>query len=309
MAIVERRLHEVLQSNIPLVTEITQHPLRAGGKRLRPALALLGGRFAQPDDSERIIGLATATELIHMATLIHDDIVDRSTTRRGLDTVNARWGDRMAVLAGDYLFGVAFTIVARWGNSKVISCLSECVRQMAKGEMMQFGRVRRFKETEDDYLDWIEKKTAIFIAESARIGALGASAADAITRTLWSFGRALGLCFQIVDDVLDLTSSPDRLGKPAGGDVRNGVTTLPIIHALRESDEREQLKAVLSNGHDEDSFRVVLDILKRSGSLQYAVGRAAGYAAVAHNELAKLPDTPARRALAEMTEHLLHRTH
>ncbi len=306
---VERSLRATLQTDIPLVTEVTQHPLRAGGKRLRPALALFGGRFHNPDDKDRLVGLAAAAELIHMATLIHDDMVDRSATRRGRDTVNARWGDRMAVLAGDYLFGCAFTLVAEWGNGPVINSLSRCVMEMAKGEMVEFGRVRRFKETEADYLDWIEKKTALFIAESSQIGALGTGAPEGIVAPLWRFGRNLGLCFQIVDDVLDLTASPDSLGKPAGCDIRNGVTTLPIIHALRESGERDRLRAILRDGQAEESVAEVLTILERAGSLEYATGRAADFAAAAHRELGRLPDTPTRRSLADMTEHLLHRKH
>ena len=305
----ERLLREILASDVPLVTDVTQHPLRGGGKRLRPALAILGSRFCLSSRSEQVTGLAAAAELIHMATLIHDDIVDGSVTRRGRDTVNARWGDRMAVLAGDFLFGVAFTLVARWGNQAVIDSLSRCVTEMAKGEMVQFGRIRRLHNTEDDYLDWIEKKTAIFIAESVQIGATGAGASDEIRRPLWSYGRALGLCFQIVDDVLDLTSSVERLGKPTGEDIRNGTPTLPVIHALRESEERDQLKALLTDGHSEGSQREVLDILERAGSLEYATERAASYATSARRELAKLPDIPARDALASMADHLLHRTH
>jgi heptaprenyl diphosphate synthase len=289
------------------VTQVTQHPLRAGGKRLRPALALLGGRFCLPEDTDRLVGLAAAAELIHMATLIHDDMIDGSATRRGCDTVNARWGDRMAVLAGDYLFGCAFTLVARWGNGSVIDSLSKCVTEMAKGEMVQFGRIRRFKETETDYLDWIEKKTAIFIAEASRIGALGVGAPESIVGPLWRFGRYLGLCFQIVDDVLDLTASPDHLGKPAGCDIRNGVTTLPIIHALRESSERDHLRVILQNGQAGPAIDEALAILRRAGSIDYAQSRASDFAAAAHRELGSLPDLPARRSLADMTDRLLHR--
>lgn len=305
----ERRLRSVLQTDVPLVTEVTQHPLRGGGKRLRPALALFGGQFHRPEDGERLIGLAAAAELIHMATLIHDDIVDCSVTRRGRDTVNARWGDRMAVLTGDYLFGCAFTLVAEWGNGPVIGSLSRCVMEMAKGEMTQFGRVRRFKETEADYLDWIEKKTALFIAESTQIGAMGTGAPEEIVTPLRRFGLNLGLCFQIVDDVLDLTASADNFGKPVGGDIRNGVTTLPLIHALRESAERDRLRAILRNGQDEGSVREILTILERTGSLAYASERAAHFAAAAHRELGQLPDIPTRQSLADITEHLLHRTH
>ncbi len=272
-------------------------------------MVLLGGRFYRPEDKERLTGLAAAVELLHMATLVHDDIVDQSSTRRGQDTVNARWGDRMAVLTGDYLFGVAFSLVARWGTNEVIDSLSRCVTAMAQGEMVQFGRVRRFMDTEDDYLAWIDKKTAIFIAEAAQIGAMATGAPSGITAPLWRYGRDLGLCFQIVDDVLDLTSSTERLGKPIGGDIRNGVVTLPIIHALRESDERDRLRAILKNGQDEESVREALTILGRAGSLDYATSRAAHYAAAAHRELEHLPDVPARQALAEMADHLLHRTH
>lgn len=283
--------------------------MQGGGKRLRPALVLLGGRFCLPEDPERVVGLATAVELIHMATLVHDDIVDRSTTRRGQDTVNARWGDRMAVLTGDYLFGCAFTLVAEWGNGAVINNLSRCVMEMAKGEILQFGRVRRFRETEADYLEWIERKTALFIAESTQMGALATGAPEEIVGSLWRYGRALGLCFQIVDDLLDLTASTERIGKPAGGDIRNGATTLPLIHALRESDERERLLAILKDGQSEESVREALGILKRAGSLDYATSRATSFAAAAHRELTDLPDIPARQALADMAQHLLHRTH
>lgn len=244
-----------------------------------------------------------------MATLVHDDIVDRSTTRRGQDTVNARWGDRMAVLTGDYLFGCAFTLVAEWGNGAVINSLSRCVMEMAKGEMLQFGRVRRFRETEADYLEWIERKTALFIAESTQMGAMATGAPEEVVSSLWRFGRALGLCFQIIDDLLDLTASTERIGKPAGGDIKNGVTTLPLIHALRESAERDKLLAILKDGQNEGSVREALGIIERAGSLAYATSRAASFAATAHQELAVLPDIPARRALADIAEHLLHRTH
>lgn len=222
--------------------------------------------------------------------------------------MNARWGDRMAVLTGDYLFGCAFTLVARWGNGGVIDSLSRCVMEMAKGEMLQFGRVRRFTETEDDYLEWIDRKTAIFMAESTQMGAMATGADEEVTGPLWRYGRAVGLCFQIVDDLLDLTSSVERLGKPAGGDIRNGVTTLPLIHALRESEERERLLAILRDGHGEDSVVEAVTILKRAGSLEYATSRAADFAAAAHRELAGLPDIPARQALADLAQNLLQRS-
>ncbi len=291
------------------MTEVTQHPLRSGGKRLRPALALLGGRFHRPEDKERQVGLACSAELLHMATLIHDDIVDRARRRRGQETINARWGDRMAVLAGDYLLGSALALVATWGNRSVIESLSKCVQEMAKGEMIQFGRVNRLTDTEADYLDWIEKKTALLMAESAHLGAMGSGAPAKIVRPLWSYGRAVGLCFQIVDDVLDLTASAQSLGKPTGGDVKNGVPTLPVIHALAESSERAELRAILANGRDGSAVGDVVEILKRSGSFEYAYGRASSYAVMAHGELDKLPDIPARQALADMAHSLLHRTH
>lgn len=306
---VERKLREVLQSDVPLVTEVTQHPARGGGKRLRPALVLLGGRFYRPEERERLIGLATSAELIHMATLVHDDIVDRADKRRGRDTVNARWGDRMAVLAGDYLLGSALALVAEWGTQEVISSLSRCVQEMAKSEMRQFGGVNRLATTEADYLDWIEKKTALLMAESAQLGAMGSGAPPEIVGPLWAFGRAVGLCFQIVDDLLDLTAPPDRLGKPAGGDIRNGVSTLPIIHALAESSERARLKAILLDGQGSDDLEEVVDILRRSGSFEYAFGRASSFAAVARHELDKLPTIPARQALSDMVDSLLYRTH
>jgi heptaprenyl diphosphate synthase len=309
LPLVERRLREVLQSDVPLVTDVIQHPLRGGGKRLRPALVLLGGRFSPEREQERLINLAAAAELIHMATLVHDDVVDQSSKRRGQDTVNARWGDRMAVLGGDYLLGCALTLIAEWGGARVLVSLSACVREMAASEMRQFGRVDRLALSETDYLDWIEKKTALFIGECAHLGAMGCGAPDDVVGTLWRYGRALGLCFQIVDDLLDFTSSTERLGKSTGEDVRNGVPTLPVIHALRESPERERLRVLLENGRDPGALEDVLSILRRSGSLEYAFGRASSYAAVAHGELARLPDIPARRALAELTDDLLHRTH
>lgn len=308
---VERQLRSVLQSDTPLVTALARHPLDGGGKRLRPALALLGGRFWRAEERERVIGLATAVELIHMATLVHDDIVDRSTQRRGKETVNARWGDRMAVLTGDYLFGCAFTLVARWGTRAVIDSLSRCVMEMAKGEILQFQRTTtgRFVGTEADYLEWIDRKTALFIAESAQMGAMAAGAPEALVVPLWRYGRALGLCFQIIDDLLDLTAPPERTGKPTGSDLRNGVITLPVIHALRESGERGRLLAILRDGRSEESIREAVGILERAGSLEYATSRAASFAAAACRELESLPDIPARRALAEIADHLLHRTH
>ncbi|MGD0153708.1 MAG: polyprenyl synthetase family protein [Thermacetogeniaceae bacterium] len=229
---VEARLQEVASDQAGILGVYAGQVIRAGGKRLRPLLVILCSGLADPSH-QPLIDMAAAAELIHTASLIHDDILDQATTRRGATTINHLQGNHTAVLAGDFLFAAAFDLLTCTGRPEALALMTEAIRAMCQAEIEQKEAVFQFSVTESRYLGRIEKKTAALLAACCGAGALAGGAAPEEVASLMAFGRNLGLCFQITDDLLDFTGDSATLGKPAGSDLAQGILTLPVIYLLQ----------------------------------------------------------------------------
>lgn len=306
---VERLLEATLAGGDALLREVAVYLLRAGGKRLRPRLVLLGAYFGDENPDEQAGYLAAAVELVHMATLLHDDVIDEAATRRGHPTVNARWDNRTSVLAGDYLFATAFQSVALRASPEAWKALSGVVRAMAEAEMLELGARGRLDVTEQEYLARIEKKTALFMAQCPQLGALAAGADAGRRDALGRYGYHLGMAYQVLDDVLDLTADRDTLGKPTGSDIGRGVITLPVIHGLNTSGNGStRLAAILARGaKGEQDLRDVALILERNGSIGYARTVAELFVERARQALKTLPPVEARDDLEDIARFVLAR--
>lgn len=297
---VDDELRRVLAHSDPFLSETATHLLAAGGKRIRPAFALLAGRFHHYD-LERLLPLAVALELIHMATLLHDDVVDRAQTRRGSPTLCAARGNRISVQVGDYLLGKALILVARYRDPLIARELSRVCVKMCEGEIVQLTGAMLSGVRE--YLYRIRCKTALLIEASCKLGAVVAGAPPAVYRALSRYGYFLGMAYQITDDVLDLASTEAQLGKPTGNDLRQGVVTLPVIYAIRKSGLDSRLAhLVAKQPKSEEDIQEAVRLTIAAGGIEYATGVARRYLSKAVNELKNLPDIPTRESLRQIAE-------
>ena len=305
---VEAYLARLLDEGPLVVRAVASHLLQAGGKRLRPALVLFGAKFGTYV-YEDVRKLAAAAELIHMATLAHDDVIDRAELRRGQPTVHALWGEQTAVLAGDYLFAKAFSLLSEVPVGKVVGIMADVVYRMCSGEIAQNVQSRENAlPDEDQYLDRIAQKTAVFIAECCRAGAAATGAAPDVEQALYDYGYAMGMGYQIIDDLLDLTAEPKALGKAIGADLRAHVITLPVIHGLRQSQRRAELQQI-AESHDVtgESVMTAREILGQSGSFSYAEELAHRFIETAKRSIQPLMDLPAKASLLAMADFVLER--
>lgn len=299
---VEARLWGLLEGEDPHLHQLATHLLRGGGKRLRPALVLLSAKMFRYRP-ERVVPVAAAVELIHMATLVHDDVVDGAALRRGLPTVHARWGARTSVLLGDFLFARAFSLLAASGDNRLVRIMADVVLRMSQGELQQLGAAFDLGRSEEQYLDQIDKKTATFIGECCRLGALLGGAREEQVEALRQFGYCVGMGFQIVDDILDLTGDERELGKPRGTDLRSGVLTLPVLHALRQEGGAGPIRRRLAGGPPATAaVDEIARLVGSRGSFEYAYARARAYIDQARGWLARLPAGPIRDRLDAIAE-------
>ena len=308
---VEREISLESVASVEAVTSIGQYLQAGGGKRLRPILLLLSAKLLGPV-SDNAIRLAAVVEMIHTATLIHDDVIDYAKTRRGRPSINAVWGNHTSVLAGDWLYMQAFQIALRERNFHVLDVLIGLTQDMVEGELLQLDRLRRIDVTEADYMELVERKTASLFSVCSRIGAVMAGADDAVEGRLGEFGWNLGMAFQLVDDVLDFTSREKILGKPVGNDLREGKVTLPLIYSLEnaDQDERRLVETVLSDGnYDQVSFRNILQILHNHRGVERAMNRAQSFTDRARAVMSGFPESPYQRALVAVTELVTERDH
>ena len=298
-----------MQSPVALIPQLAGHIVAAGGKRLRPMLTLATARMCGYH-GERQLALAAAVEFIHTATLLHDDVVDASDLRRGLATANAVWGNKPSVLVGDFLFSRAFQLMVEDGSLKVLDILSRASAIIAEGEVLQLVTANDVTTTEADYLRVVDAKTAQLFAAASRIGAVLSDRPAEEEKALETFGRNLGIAFQLVDDMLDYSAHEAELGKAIGDDFRDGKLTLPVVLALRQSDERErqfwQRTLERLDQHDDDLERAI-EILRRHGTLAATLERACHYAAEARRALTVFCDGPERQALDEAIDFCLAR--
>ena len=295
---IERDFAVQSTSPVHVITEIANYLIAGGGKRIRPLLLLLSAK-ALGSRSEARIRLGAVVEMLHTATLVHDDIIDEADTRRGRPSSNTTWGNSKCVLAGDWLYMQAFQSALAERNFHVLDLLISLTQQMVEGELLQMQKLGHLIN-EEEYFDLIYRKTACLFKVSMQLGAAVADDGARWDEPMGEYGRNLGLAFQIVDDVLDLTAVEDVLGKPVASDLREGKATLAVIHALERGTgaDREAIRMVLA---DRTFTRVthaeILEILKRHGSIDYAMDTACAYAEAARLSVAELPESEAKRAL------------
>lgn len=290
-----------MQSDVPLIPQLAGHIVAAGGKRLRPLLTLATARMCGHAGS-RHIGLAASVEFIHTATLLHDDVVDESQMRRGLDTANSLWGNKASVLVGDFLFSRAFQLMVADGSLDVLRILSDASAVISEGEVNQLLTANDTETDEAAYLNVVTAKTAALFAAAARVGAVVAERPEAEQDALERFGRGLGIAFQLVDDVLDYSAQHEKLGKRVGDDFRDGKITLPIVHAFERGDEYERAfwrRCLEELDQREGDLPHAMELLHRHDALQAGVIRAESYARDAHAAIADFPDGPIKDALLE----------
>ena len=297
-----------LHSRVPLVAEIAAYLVQAGGKRLRPLLVLLAAR-ACGDSSQNPVKLAVAIEFLHTAMLLHDDVVDESTLRRGRRTANAEWGNAASVLVGDFLHSRAFELMVELGCIDVMALISKATNGIAEGEVQQLTLLQNTSTSEADYLEVIYRKTALLFEVSAESGAVlgGASASEAAAYR--EYGRHLGLAFQLMDDWLDYEGSAQDLGKNTGDDLAEGKVTLPIILALKAagaSDRRILEQAITQPGSV--AFEDVRCIAERCGGIETTKHRAAAEASLAESALQGLPDSACKSQMIRLSQFAVERS-
>jgi octaprenyl-diphosphate synthase len=308
LAAIEQELGRDSVSNVNVITDIADYLRQSGGKRLRPSLLLLAAK-ALGYQGLGAIRLGAVVELVHTATLVHDDIIDGADTRRGRPSANTTWGNEKCVLAGDWLYMQAFRVALEERNLKVLDLLTSLTQQMVEGELLQIEKLGR-AVVETEYYDLIYRKTACLFATSMRLSSVLAESSMEVEDSLGNYGRNVGLAFQIVDDVLDLTATEEVLGKPVASDLREGKATLPVIHSMEHGTaaDREMIQWVL----EDRSFKRVcheqiVEILNRNGSVDYAMAAAFHYAEQARTSLSVLQDNEFRRALLWVPDFVVAR--
>ena len=302
LAAIEQEFSKQSASNVAVITEIAQYLIAGGGKRIRPLLLLLAAKALGSTGHSRI-RLGAVVEMLHTATLVHDDIIDEADTRRGRPSSNTTWGNSKCVLAGDWLYMQAFSSALEERNFHVLDLLISLTQQMVEGELLQIEKLGHLIN-EEEYFDLIYRKTACLFKVSMQLGAAitphDFGDANVIEAQLGEYGRNLGLAFQIVDDVLDLTAAEEVLGKPVASDLREGKATLAVIHALERGTgaDREAIRTVLADrSFAHVSHSQILEVLRRHGSIEYAMDTACAYAEAARQSIADLPPSEAKRAL------------
>lgn len=307
---VERELEHRVGSPVAMVDNVGRHTLRAGGKRLRPIFVALGAMATGlPYDAERVDRLGACMEMIHMATLIHDDVIDRAETRRGIETAGSRYGSTEAILSGDVLLARAMAILAEDGDLGIIRTVSRSVVEMAEGEVRELEVRNDFDLSEDAHLEVLRMKTASFIAGCCDVGARAAGASATVREALSDYGTHVGMAFQIVDDLLDYRGDPARTGKPIATDFREGCATLPLIYlrSLLSDEEREVARRKFGNGVSDDELRMICGWMEVRGAFELARGLAEAHVRRALAATDPLPEGAIRDLLRTFAEFVLRR--
>ena len=304
-----RLIIERMQSPVQLIPQLAAHLIAAGGKRLRPLLTLAAARMCGYR-GERHIGLAACVEFIHTATLLHDDVVDESDLRRGQASANAIFGNKASVLVGDFLFARAFQLMVADGSLEVLDILCSAAATIAEGEVLQLVIQNDTASTEAQYLEVIEGKTAALFAAATRVGAVVADRPRADAEAMDSYGRNLGIAFQLVDDALDYSAEQERLGKTVGDDFREGKITLPVLLAFARGDEAERTfwrRVIEERQQEESDLAHALSLMERHGAITDTIARARHYGDLALAALSGFPESPERAALADIVEFCIAR--
>ncbi len=306
-----RKVEEIMESRLKrgagFAREIGMHLLKSRGKRIRPALILFSTEAAG-GDMEEAISFSAAVELLHTATLIHDDIVDKSPLRRGLPTINRKWGNDVSVLTGDFLFGEAFLLFVQQRNLSVVGLMANVVSKMCGAEIEQMSNLYNTEEKIEDYFGRVEGKTATFFSSCCQVGPIIAGASNEVTNSLASYGLNLGMAFQILDDVFDLIGDENTLGKPVGCDLMEGILTLPVLLLLEKEEYKDELCKIFSKKSITDSeLTRIKELLYRESAFDKSFQFAKGFIEKAKSDLHILPDTRGKSALMKLADYMLER--
>ena len=308
---VEGVFRDEFLSDLQVISDVASHVRDAGGKRIRPALLLLASRlFAH--SSDRMITLAAVVEYIHTATLLHDDVIDEAATRRGRKSANSRWGNKTTVLIGDFLYTKSMAMALTQDNLGILRLLSDVTLRMIEGQVLEIEREADLSVREDQHIDIIRRKTADLFSACMRIGAMLGNASPKEEQALADYGLALGLAFQMKDDLLDFTASEKALGKPVGLDLREGKLTLPVIYMLEGGDAevRAKVESVIEDrGFDRVTHAEIVALARRTGALARAEGLAEQQAEAARAALASFKPSAERDALLTLPDFILARDH
>ncbi|NMD70317.1 heptaprenyl diphosphate synthase component II [Bacillus sp. DNRA2] len=296
--VIEKELEETINAEAPLLRQASLHLLKAGGKRIRPVFVLLAGRFGDYDINV-IKNVAVTLELIHTASLVHDDVIDDAELRRGKQTIKAKWDNRIAMYTGDYIFARSLELMTDIDNPVAHKILSNTMVELCLGEIEQIKDKYRYGQNLRDYLRRIKRKTALLIAASCQLGAVAANVSEDIHKKLFQFGYFVGMSFQIIDDVLDFTSTEVELGKPAGGDLHQGNITLPVLYAMENWETKQEIIKVNENTERKDIDRII-NLVKDSDAISRSLMLSDRYLDKALQILEELPKNKAKKVLREI---------
>lgn len=300
--IIENSLEETVKGESSLLQEASLHLLQAGGKRIRPVFVLLAAKFGRYD-IQVVKDVAVALELIHMASLVHDDVIDDADLRRGRPTIKSKWDNRFAMYSGDYIFAKSLELMTNVENPVAHQILSNTIVELTIGEIEQIKDKYRFEQNLRDYLLRIKRKTALLIAASCQLGAIAAGVEEEVHRKLARFGYFVGMSFQITDDVLDFTGTEKELGKPAGGDLLQGNITLPVLFAMKDEKLRSEIVKVHENiGSDEMTH--IIELIKNSNAIEKSLEFSDRYLDRALEVLDELPNNKAKKTLRDIALYI-----
>lgn len=304
----EKVFRDAMRSHIPLLDKVTQYITKSKGKQMRPMFVLLSARIAG-EINESTYRSATLIELLHTATLVHDDVVDDSNERRGFFSINALWKNKIAVLVGDYLLSQGMMLSLENNDFEMLRIVSRAVKEMSEGELLQIEKARRLDVQEQVYFDIIQKKTASLIASCCAVGTASTGADKAMIERMHNFGTYVGIAFQIKDDIFDFEDSR-QIGKPTGIDIKERKMTLPLIYLLNNSDKLQKRTIInLVKNHHDNPLKVkeVVEMVRRSGGLEYADKKMHEFIDLALLQLEGLPQTPALESLKLLVDYSIHR--
>ncbi len=309
LAAVNETIRRRLASDVVLIDQISRHIIHSGGKRLRPMLVLLCARACDYKGNQHIPA-AAIIEFIHTATLLHDDVVDASTLRRGSQTANSLWGNQASVLVGDFLYSRSFQMMVNIGSMRVMEVLADATNTIAEGEVLQLINCHEPETTEEQYLKVIYRKTAKLFEAGGQISAILADQSHSIEQALTSYGTNLGTAFQLIDDVLDYSASPAETGKNLGDDLAEGKPTLPLIYAMRKGTraQREMIAEAIETG-GLDRLKEITAAVESTGAIHYTAQLARARAEAALDALTELPESIYKDGLNALTEFAVERTH
>jgi octaprenyl-diphosphate synthase len=306
---VEEQFRKDLESEVPLIRKVGEYVLASGGKRIRPAMLLLAARLCGYTGTQAI-PLASVVEFIHTATLLHDDVVDSATLRRGQASANTLWGNEASVLIGDFLFSKSFSLIVNAGSLPILGVMSRATTVIAEGEVMQLLYTGEIDLTEEQYLEVVRAKTAVLLSAACQSGAILGGVDAEREQDMASFGMELGIAFQLMDDILDYTASEEEFGKSIGHDLEEGKMTMPLIYALTtcSADEKERVATIIAQDElSADDFRFVSGLVERAGGIEYTIARANACVDACISHLSRFEESSCKTALIDLARYVVTR--